>query len=241
MPRLLIFGAMLALALSACGSQLSGVSPDTESPTQAPTLTIAASPTVVPTPPPPTPSPTTAPTPTVSPAALPTPTPFGAGIFAAPDSCTNPEDGYRVAYPEEWYSNAAMANPLNPDGEGIAACWLFAPTDFTLVYGTEIPFEVSIIIRRFELDAGVEWVYESDSARVLSSSEATVAGLPGRFQELEVTERDIAFEPGDRIAQYVIAVSDGTYLLASTYHGPDYDESKAVLSQMMRTLALISP
>jgi hypothetical protein len=244
MTRLLIFGAVLALALSACGGQRSGVSLATESPAPTPDVTTAASPTVVPTAPPPTPSPTTAPTPAATPTALPTPTPFGASVFATPDSCTNPEAGYRVAYPEAWYSNAAMENPLNPDGEGIAACWLFAPTDFVVGYGTEIPWEAAVIIRRFELGAGVEWDYEAGSARELSSSEATVAGLPARFQELEVTERDHLFAPGDRIAQYVIAVADGSYLVAQTtyYFGPDsYEESKALLSQMMQTLELIAP
>jgi hypothetical protein len=248
MTRLLIFGAMLALTLSACGGQRSGVSLATESPGQAPAGTIAASPTVVPTAPPPTPSPTTLTTPAAAPTALPTATPFGAGVFAVPDSCTNPEAGYRVAYPEAWYSNAAMENPLTPDGEGIAACWLFAPTDFALVYGTEIPFEVAIMIRRLEPGADVEWAYGlGDGARVLSSSEAAlvlVAGLPAHFLEIEVTERSMALAPGDRIARYVIAVPDGSYLVAQTtyYFGPDsYEEDKAVLSQMMQTLELVGP
>jgi hypothetical protein len=51
MTRLLIHGAMLVVALSACGSERLGVSPPTDSPTQAAAVTIAASPTVVPTPP----------------------------------------------------------------------------------------------------------------------------------------------------------------------------------------------
>jgi hypothetical protein len=243
MTRVLIFGAMLALALSACGGERSGVSLATESPDQAPAVTIAASPTVTLTAQPPTPSPTSAPTPAATPTALPTPTPFGAGVFAMPDSCTNPEAGYRVAYPEAWYSNAAMANPLNPDGEGIAACWLFAPTDFALVYGTQIPVEVAIFIRRFEPGTDVEWAYGlGDGARVLSSSEAAVAGLPAHFLEIEVTERSMALAPGDRIARYVVAVPDGSYLVAQTiYYGPDYEESKAVLGQMMETLELVRP
>jgi hypothetical protein len=243
MTRLLIFGAMLALTLSACGGQRSGVSLATESPGSAPDVTIAGAPTVAPTAPPPTASPTTAPTPAATPTVLPTATPFGAGVFAMPDSCTNPEAGYRVAYPEAWYSNAAMDNPLNSDGEGIAACWLFAPTDFALVYGTHIPVEVAIIIRRFELDEGVEWAYGlADGARVLSSSETAVAGLPAHFLEIEVTERSMALAPGDRIARFVVAVSDGAYLVAQTiYYGPGYEESKAVLSQMMRTMELIAP
>jgi hypothetical protein len=116
-------------------------------------------------------------------------------------------------------------------------------TDFVLVYGTHIPVEVAIIIRRFEPGADVEWAYGlGGDARVVSSSEATVAGQPAQFLEIEVTERTLAFAPGDRIARFVVSLSDGSYVVAQTgYFGPDYEESKAVLSQMMQTLELVSP
>jgi hypothetical protein len=238
MTRLMIPGAVLVLGLSACAGERSEVSPATDSPTQAAALTLAASPTLVPTPP--STSPTTAPTPTASPTALPTPTPFGAGVFAAPDSCTNRESGYRVAYPETWYSNAAMENPLNPDGEGIAACLLFAPTDFALVYGTETPFEVAIVIKRHE---DITWTYGPyEGADILTETSETVAGFPARYQELQFTAIDnIAFRPGDRQASYIIDLGGGDYLVASTYHGPDYDDAKAVLDAMVRTLEVSGP
>ena len=200
--------ACLGLLLAACSSP-AGPSPSTAtaapaqpSPSIAPpteaTRTASPSPTIEP-----------SPSPTVSPLE----TPFGAPVFSDPDSCTNPELGYRVAYPATWYSNAAMPNPLNPEGVGIAACWLFAPTDFALVYGTEISHEVAIVMRGFELPAGTDWNYGPFPNRQLLSDSATiVADLPARRQETEILERDIAFAPGDLQTKYVIELGDGDYL-----------------------------
>ena len=188
-------------------------------------------------------SPSSTPAPSLTPSnATPLPTPFGATVFADPDSCTNPELGYRVAYPDSWYSNAAMANPLNPGGVGIAACWLFAPTDFAVVYGTEIPVEVAVVIRAFEWPEGSVYEYAPPrNARIVSDSTTTVAGLPARYQELEITERDIAYQVGDRIARYVVQVTERKYLTAQTYRGPDYSTAKTVLDQLVLTLELLAP
>jgi len=154
----------------------------------------------------------------------PEPTGFGSAVFADPDDCTNPDAGYRVAYPDSWYSNSAV--------EGIAACWLFAPTNFNLTYGTEIPAQVAIVIRRYD-----EWNSGSFSGRrVLSDQETVVDGLPARVQEIEITERTLAFAPGDRFTEYVVGLEDGTYLVATTYLGPDYEGAKSVLDDMMRTM-----
>jgi hypothetical protein len=161
--------------------------------------------------------------------ATPLPTAFGAAIFHDPDDCTNLDVGYRVAYPDSWYSNAAR--------EGIAACWLFAPTEFELVYGTEIPAEVAIVIRRFD-----EWDSGSFSGRkIISDHSVAVDGLPARVQEIEATERTLSFAPGDRFVEYVIELPDGAHLVATTYIGPDYESAKAVIGDMMSTMQIGLP
>jgi hypothetical protein len=163
-------------------------------------------------------------------------------VFADPDSCINPELGYRVAYPASWYSNAAMANPLNPEGVGIAACWLFAPTEFAVVYGTEISPDVAVVIQSFETPEGVAYEYSPPrNARIVSDSTTTIAGRPARYQELEITERDIGHQVGDRIARYVVQLSERTYLTAETYRGPDYSTAATVLAQMVLTLEFVTP
>jgi hypothetical protein len=157
------------------------------------------------------------------------PTAFGSAVFADPDDCTNPDAGYRVAYPDSWYSNASV--------EGIASCWLFAPTDFDLTFGTEIPAEVAIVIRRYD-----EWNSGSFSGRrVISDQQTVVDGLPARLQEIEITERTLALSPGDRLTEYVIELEDGSFLVAATYLGSDYGSARSVLSDMMATMQIGTP
>ncbi len=174
-------------------------------------------------------TPTVGTSPTLEATPTPEPTGFGSAVFADPDDCTNLDAGYRVAYPDWWYSNSAV--------EGIAACWLFAPTNFDLTYGTEIPAQVAIVIRRYD-----EWNSGSFSGRrVLTDQETVVDGIPTRVQEIETTERSLAFAPGDRFTEYVVGLEDGTYLVATTYLGPDYESAKSVLDDMMRTMHVGAP
>jgi hypothetical protein len=157
------------------------------------------------------------------------PTAFGASVFTDPDDCTNPESGYRVAYPDSWYSNIAL--------EGIEPCWLFAPTPFALQAGTEIPREIAIVIRRED-----EWTPELFAGRrVLSERNVSVDGLPARVQDIEVTAGSSTSEPGDRFTEYVVELPDGDYLVAVTYHGPDYEAARSVLDDMMRTIRIETP
>jgi hypothetical protein len=150
-------------------------------------------------------------------------------VFADPDECANPEASYRVAYPNSWYSNSAL--------EGIEACWMFAPTDFDVVYGTEIPAEVAIVIRRVD-----EWDAASFSGRqVLSDDPVTVDGLPARVQDVELTGPAIGAPPGHRIREYVVDLPEGDYLVAATYLGPDPESAMTVLDDMMRTIQIGLP
>lgn len=147
-----------------------------------------------------------------------------------------------LAYPDAWYSNAAVPNPFNPAGEGFPACRLFAPTDFVVVYGTEIPSDVAIWINVDELAEGTDWNYEPlQGNRILTDSETEVAGQPGRVQEIEATERSIALRPGDRYTMYVVELSGNRYLVAQTYSQQDYDTSRLILEQMMETVEFASP
>jgi hypothetical protein len=135
-----------------------------------------------------------------------------------------------VAYPDDWYSNAGA-------GEDLAPCWLFAPADFEVIIGTDMTADVAVVIRRFD-----EWDYGPfDGVRVISDEPAVVDGLQARRQEIETTERTLAFPPGHRRTRYIIELSDGTFLVGETYIGPDYESARVVLDDMMRTLVLVSP
>ncbi len=171
------------------------------------------------------------------------PSPFGVVVFPEPDDCTHP--GYRVAYPASWYSNAAV--PLldatgQPAGEGIPACEYFAPGEFNIQYGTEIPHEIAIFLRIEDLPEGTGWDYGPyPGLRIVSDAETAVDGQPARVLEIEVVEQSLAFAPGDRYTQYIVEMSANRYLTAQTYSQEDYDASRQVLDQMMQTLRFISP
>lgn len=111
-----------------------------------------------------------------------------------------------------------------------------------MVYGTEISSDVAVVMRVFELPEGVVYEYGPPrNARVVSEATTTVAGLPARYQELEITERDIAHQVGDRIARYIVHITERRYLAAETYRGPDYEAAKTVLDQIVLTLQLGAP
>jgi hypothetical protein len=127
-------------------------------------------------------------------------------------------------------------------GKASRPAYCFAPTEFVVVYGSEIPSDIAIWIRVYELPAGTDWNYGIfPGLSILSDAGTAVDGRPARVRDIEVTERDIAFAPGDRYTEYVIQVSKSRYLLAQTYSQQDYDTSKVILDQMMETLRFTSP
>lgn len=159
-----------------------------------------------------------------------------------PDHCTNPLGGYRIAYPDNWYSNAAVANPLNPAAEGIAACQYFAPRDFAVVYGTEPSPDIAIHLALVELPDGVAWDYGPyDGYDVLKDEPARIAGHPARVQVLELLYPDSGYVAvGGRVAQYIVALGKNRYLVGRTTNSTDYRASRRGLADMLRTLVLIS-
>ena len=235
--RMRFLTAWLSLLLAACSTSagpsagIGTAAPDQPSPPATPrteaTHTASPSPTIEP---------------SYSPTASPLGSPLGAAVFSDPDSCTNPELGYRVAYPATWYSNPAVPNLLSPAAQGLPACYLFAPTDFAVVYGTEISSDVAIWFRSYDPPPEFEWDFGPPiNARIASSAETEVADRWALYQELEIVEPDYVFEPGDRIARYIIEVAERSYLIAETHRGRDYVEAKSMLDQMMLTLEIVSP
>src|SRR6188508_2457088 len=216
--------AVISLLVSACAPAQLAEATAERSPTSGATATGSSVPTL-----------TMTPAPTSVPTATPTPSPFGAAVFADPDDCVNPVGGYRVAYPNDWYSNAAVENPFDPAGEGIAACTSFAPRDFATVYGTEPSPAVAISMGVTELPEGVPWNYGPfEGYAILSDVPATIAGYPARVQEVEVTLPNPGFVVvGDRSTTYIIELGENRYLYARTTNSKDYPASQQVLADMM--------
>jgi len=60
-------------------------------------------------------------------------------LFSAPDTCTNPEVGYTVTFPDDWWTNTAIGD--------VPACSWFAPVQFEVDEQIAPPEEVTIIIQ----------------------------------------------------------------------------------------------
>jgi len=60
-------------------------------------------------------------------------------LFSRPDTCTNPDAGYTVTYPDDWWTNTAVGD--------VPACSWFSPVFFEVPDPTVVPEEVVIEIR----------------------------------------------------------------------------------------------
>ncbi len=66
------------------------------------------------------------------------PHPDADALFLDRDDCENLEDGYRLEFPEEWYTNTEIGD--------VSACSWFSAEFFEVEYPTQIPDEIAITI-----------------------------------------------------------------------------------------------
>lgn len=155
---------------------------------------------------------------------------------AAPDAqrCDNPELGYAVSYPEDWFTNEAVA-PDDPALDPIEACRYFGEEPFEVAPNAGLPSTVAISFSR-----QAEAPPPSDGANVLSTEQVTVAGRPATVREFEGTVESLFFGAGDRAYEYLVELPAGDILQVSTTTDADgdYEEHKDVLDEMMETLEL---
>ena len=137
--------------------------------------------------------------------------------------CTNPDDGYSVAFPTDWYANERVEGGESDD---VAACRFFSPEEFVVAPASQAT-NIAVAI-------GVQ----QDGPQA-SGEQTTVGGRPAT--RIESVAAEGGFEPaGTQTYSYWIELSDGTWLVASTSDGPnwvgDYEENKAILDAMMESL-----
>lgn len=149
-------------------------------------------------------------------------------LFADADSCTNPEGGYTVSFPEAWYTNTAIGD--------VPACSWFSPVFYEVDDPGRVPDEIAIVLSIFEGGIGQipEW------PRTLSE-EVRISGVDGSRHE-----DTIPSNPPDNAYGYA-AWLDDDYLgrkltgTTTTMHGEDYGLNKAVLDRIMASLVLTRP
>ena len=144
-------------------------------------------------------------------------------LFLDRDECENPEDGYRLEFPEEWYTNTEIGD--------VPACSWFSPTFYEADESGAVPPEIAITIEILDGDRG----YHDD----FISNEAVIVGTTQDAHRVEV-ESD-----GRTMYEYVVQLGptpeEGPNLLArtDTDMGGDYELNKAVLDRIMATIEFL--
>lgn len=135
-------------------------------------------------------------------------------------ACTNPEVGYTVNFPNNWFYNTHVTG--EGAAEDIEACRYFSPENFTLTPGSEptgVAIGISVQNTAFDPSAG-EQVTVGGRNAVRSETQSTTPGFEGTFYT------------------YSIDLGGGQTLVAQTSDRwvGDYAENKQILDAMMGTL-----
>jgi hypothetical protein len=160
------------------------------------------------------------------------PNPEADSLFLDRDECENSEDGYRLEFPEAWYTNTEIGD--------VPACSWFSPTFYEADESGDVPPEIAIPITYLTGDSGS---FEED----ISREEVMVgATQPAVRVEYRGAEGEGGMKPADW-RQYVYVVQlgpteeEGPNLLVQTNTdmGGDYELNKAVLDRIMATIEFI--
>jgi len=147
-------------------------------------------------------------------------------LFANPDTCTNPEGGYTVSYPDAWYTNTEAGS--------VPACSWFSPTFYELREDGDRPREIAIEIDVFSGAIGFIWAD-------LYSENLVLDGFDARRYETGMTP-DAAMPTDQFLYSYLAYLDDepseGRKLWAftGTDYGGSYELNRAVLDRIMASL-----
>ena len=155
------------------------------------------------------------------------PNPEADELFLDRDECTNPQDGYQLEFPDDWWTNTEIAR--------FPACVWFSPTFYEVADETQRPDEIAIEIFWLAGDRG----YFTEGI----SREDVEVGLQAAVRlEVEGTPDD---PTSGSSYEYVIRLGptpeEGPNLVArtDTSMGGDYELNKAVLDRIMATIEFI--
>src|SRR5688500_15084560 len=209
--------AALVLVLAAC-STATTPAPSTPQPTASAEPTASATPSTEP-----TQTEAATPSPTDdggTPSGFTvTPHPEADSLFLDRDDCENLEDGYRLEFPEEWYTNTEIGD--------VPACSWFSAEFYEVDDPNEVPDEIAITIEYVEGDSGsFEDAVRRETVIVGSTQEATRV----EYDDSYLYQVQLGPSP-----------EEGPNLLVTTTTemGGDYELNKAVLDRIMSTMEFI--
>lgn len=149
---------------------------------------------------------------------------MAAQLFTDPDECTNPEDGYRLTFPDAWYTNTATGD--------VPACSWFTPEFFEVAVRGETPEEIWIEINVFEGVTGYTSITE-----IYLNEELRIGGRQAFRVEFNP---NVTANPDSRGYHYVIPLGENGPTLSagtSTDQAEDYLLAKFVLDRIMASFS----
>jgi hypothetical protein len=160
-------------------------------------------------------------------------------LAVAPDTvlglhqeCVNRAEGYAVAYPEGWHTNA-------PNGP--APCSVFHPAPFRIPVDSEMPVDLAVTIG-FEAVSYAELTGEMLGRREISREATRVDGREALSMVSESTGEGL-HEPGLRAYQFFVDLGDTT-MIATTYDAgaePAFERRRRILDAMMASFDFRAP
>lgn len=161
-------------------------------------------------------------------------------LFESPDECTNPVDGYRVTYPDNWYTNTQIADS--------PPCSWFSPTYYELTLGPPWPpSEIVIILDVFDGGFGSTWspVYTVDESVAVDGfagmrREVIAECFPGPCRSEPPLYYYVAYI-GDPYIGDPVPRSFGLTMVARapSERSVDYELTKAVLDRIMASIEFL--
>ncbi len=147
------------------------------------------------------------------------PHPDADALFLDRDDCENLEDGYRLEFPEEWYTNTEIGD--------VSACSWFSAEFYEVEDPNQIPDEIAITIEYVEGDSGsFEDAISRETVIVGSTQEATRVEYDDSY--LYQVQLGPTPEEGPNLV-----------VTTTTEMGGDYELNKAVLDRIMATMEFI--
>jgi hypothetical protein len=220
-------GIIIALAIVVAATILAAVlimtrSDDEQATTTEPTVTAAT-----------TPRSTTRPAPstTAAPATVTTlPSSTLPGGIALRPSCSSPDYGFSLKYPDGWTAETTFAG---------WQCALFDPQPFTVTPDTEVPpVAVVVSVPEFAFDDSVAQYTDPSYSQILSTNDLTVDGHRAVAVELTVTQETML--PAGTM-RYAVLVEWGarTFVIETdSTSSPSYAINKQVVRGMADTVQL---
>jgi hypothetical protein len=147
-----------------------------------------------------------------------------AELFTQTDECINPEDGYRLTFPDAWYTNTATGD--------VPACSWFTPEFFEVAVPGEAPDEIWIGINVFDGVTGYTSITE-----IYLNEELSIGGRQAFRVEFNP---NVTTNPDFRGYHYVIPLGENGPTLAagtSTDQADNYLLARFVLDRIMASFS----